>query len=157
MNVLVYNCQRSVALRLDTIRAFARRAGEECEKQARPAVFAPADLAEAQISIVSDRCIAALHWQFLQLQGATDVITFEHGEIVISAAAAVRGAREHGEPLERELCRYVVHGLLHLRGYEDASPAAAAMMWRAQERILRRLWPTAHSAATKEGKRVPRR
>jgi probable rRNA maturation factor len=143
MDVLVRNRQRGVAVDLAALTDFARRAAAAC---ALPAV---------EISLVSDRRIAALHWQFLQVRGVTDVITFEHGEIVVSAATAAREARARGEPLERELGRYVVHGLLHLRGHEDATPAARAIMWRAQERLLRRLWPPAMAAATNVRKRGP--
>jgi probable rRNA maturation factor len=155
-NVSIRNRQRAVSFDLAAVSALALQAGEACAKEKRLAAFAPADLSVVEISLVSDRRIAALHRQFLQLRGATDVITFEHGEIVISAAAAARGACEHGEPVERELCRYIVHGLLHLRGYEDDTALAQATMWRAQERILRRLWPEA-GPATNVRKRVPSR
>jgi probable rRNA maturation factor len=157
MNVLVSNRQRQVALDLPAIAAFARKAGEACGCLKRPGSFAPADLEMVEVSLVSDRRIAGLHRRFLQVRGATDVITFEHGEIVISAEAAARGAVEHGEPLERELCRYVVHGLLHLLGHEDDAPAARAAMWREQERILRRLWPPLAGAPTKVRKRARQR
>jgi probable rRNA maturation factor len=145
MNVLVRNRQRAVALDLEALAAFAHRAAEICR------------LEGVEISLVSDRRIAALHAKFLHVRGATDVITFEHGEIVISAAAAVRAAREHGETLDRELGRYIVHGLLHLRGYDDTTPAARTIMWHTQERILRRLWTRDCAAQTNVRKRVPRR
>ncbi len=157
MNVLVCNRQRAVSFDAPAVSALALRAAEACAKEKRLAPLAPEDLATVEISLVSDRRIAALHRQFLQVRGATDVITFEHGEIVVSAGTALRGARAHGEPLERELCRYIVHGLLHLRGYEDETPVAQARMWRVQERILNRLWPGADLPATNLRKRVARR
>lgn len=94
-----------------------------------------------EVSIVSDRAIAAVHRRFLKVRGATDVITFPHGEIVVSATTAARQAMEHGEAMGRELARYVVHGLLHLHGHLDAESKDAAAMWRAQEKVLDQLWP----------------
>ncbi len=98
-------------------------------------------LPEVEVALVSDRVIAQVHRRFLNIPGATDVITFAHGELVVSAATAARQARELGEIIEREVLRYIVHGLLHLNGHEDANPSAAAAMWRAQERIVEKVWP----------------
>jgi probable rRNA maturation factor len=157
MNVFVHNRQRRVPIDLPAVAALARQAEAECAKEKSLVSLAPEDLEEVQITLVSDRRIAGLHRRFLHARGATDVITFDHGEIVISAAAAARGARDHGEPFERELGRYIVHGMLHLRGYEDGTPADRAAMWCVQERVLDRLsfgWP---ERRIKSGKRVPRR
>lgn len=134
---IVYNRQRAVRLDLARLSAFAQKAADACDREAPPpGILPPADPVQVEISLVSDRRMAALHWQFLQVRGTTDVLTFAHGEIVISAQVAARAAREHGQPLERELCRYIVHGLLHLRGFEDDSPAARSALWRRQEAIL---------------------
>ena len=51
--------------------------------------------------------------------GPTDVITFEHGEIIVSATTAERQARREDETLDRELARYIIHGVLHLNGHLD--------------------------------------
>ncbi len=98
-------------------------------------------LAGVEISLVSDRIIAQVHRRFMNVPGATDVITFAHGEIVISVATAARQARENAEVVGREVARYIVHGLLHLHGHEDADPADAVAMWQAQERVLGETWP----------------
>jgi probable rRNA maturation factor len=71
--------------------------------------------------------------------GATDVITFEHGEIVVSADTAKRCAAEHGHGVTEELALYVIHGLLHLNGYDDIAPRDRAKMHRVQDRIWRRI------------------
>ena len=147
MAVLVINRQRGTAFNLAAVEAFAVQACEVCD----------VDFDPLEITLVSDRRMAALHRQFLQIRGTTDVITFEHGEIVICAAVAARAASEHGERLERELCRYIMHGLLHLCGYDDAAPAARRTMWRAQEKLLGCLWPPDAGARTNVRKRVPRR
>jgi probable rRNA maturation factor len=76
----------------------------------------------------------------MDIEGPTDVITFHHGEIVIGAEVAERQAAEYDEPLAREILRYIVHGLLHLAGHEDAEPDERAKMEAAQEAIVAQLW-----------------
>jgi probable rRNA maturation factor len=88
---------------------------------------------------VSDRRIAELHRRFLNEPDPTDVITFQHGEIVISAETAQRQARAFRTSLEHELCLYIAHGLLHLRGYDDKTPAGAAEMKRLQESVVKKI------------------
>ncbi|MFZ4484082.1 MAG: rRNA maturation RNase YbeY [Chthoniobacterales bacterium] len=95
-------------------------------------------LSEISVVLISDRRIAALHGEFMNDPTTTDVITFLHGEIVVSAETARREARERGLPLPQEIARYVVHGLLHLAGWTDADAGAAAEMRLMQEKILRR-------------------
>jgi len=91
---------------------------------------------EVSVTLVSDRRIAQLHDRFLNQTGPTDVITFQHGEIVISAETAQRQARAFRTSLEHELRLYIAHGLLHLRGYDDKTPAGAAEMKRLQQRLV---------------------
>lgn len=83
--------------------------------------------------------MSEFHWQFLRQRGPTDVLTFEHGEIFISVAAAKRYARVFGNSLGRELRLYVTHGLLHLHGFNDRTERDAREMEATQNRILRRL------------------
>jgi len=59
------------------------------------------------------------------------------GDVVIAVDVAVRQAAARGEPLERELCRLLVHGMLHLVGMDHADPPAAdEPMLTLQERML---------------------
>jgi probable rRNA maturation factor len=95
-------------------------------------------LPEISFVLVSDARIAALHDEFMHDPTPTDVITFHHGEIVISAETARREARRHGLPLPAEMARYAVHGLLHLAGWSDADAGTASEMRVMQEKILRR-------------------
>lgn len=95
-------------------------------------------LDEITVVIVADRRIAALHGEFMGDPSPTDVITFQHGEIVLSAETARREATRRGLELPEEIARYVVHGLLHLGGWSDTDPGAAADMRVMQEKILRR-------------------
>ncbi len=95
-------------------------------------------LAEIEVSIVSDRAIARAHRQFMKIAGATDVLTFEHGEIVIGAGVAQRQALEYGQRIEEEIGLYIIHGILHLNGHDDMAEPAATRMKAAQSEILRR-------------------
>ena len=89
------------------------------------------------MAIVSDRVMAEVHERFLRIPGATDVITFEHGEIVASAQTAAAHARRYGRHVEQELALYIIHGLLHLNGYDDVKRSDAARMRGTHQRILR--------------------
>jgi probable rRNA maturation factor len=94
---------------------------------------------EINVIFVSDRRIAAIHQQFMRIDAPTDVITFQHGEIVISVETAYRQARQLGQELSDELCLYMLHGLLHLTGYDDATDAGFREMDRIQRRLLRKI------------------
>lgn len=91
--------------------------------------------------------MARVNQTFLQHAGSTDVITFDHGdgaspaklhgEIFISVPDAVEQARDFHTTWPEELVRYIIHGLLHLRGYDDLQPALRRVMKREEERLLR--------------------
>ncbi len=97
-------------------------------------------LATLEVALVDDVTSDQVHRDFMDIEGPTDVITFHHGEIVIGAEVAERQAAEYGEPLAREILRYLVHGLLHLAGHEDTEPEERATMEAAQETIVATLW-----------------
>ena len=136
MKIHVYNRQRTVAIRLPWLRRVAEIALRECAPHSGDGRFALPALPEVEVSIVSDRVIADVHRRFMDIPGPTDVITFEHGEIVMSAQTAGQYAARYGHPLDQELALYIIHGLLHLNGYEDATARGAARMRRLQERLL---------------------
>lgn len=137
MKVHIENRQRAVPVNLPWLRRFAAVAGEKCARESADGRFALTQLAEVEVAIVSDRVIARVHRDFMGLPGPTDVITFAHGEIVMSAPTAQRYAREYGHSTDAELALYTIHGLLHLNGFEDAAARDAARMRRTQERVLR--------------------
>ena len=106
-------------------------------------VLESSSIAEAEISLapVDDETIRHLHERFLGMDEPTDVLSFPlgssgetlEGEIVASAETAARCAVEFGWRAEDELLLYVVHGALHLVGYDDTTPDARSAM-RAAER-----------------------
>lgn len=96
-------------------------------------------LSEIHVLLVSDRRIAELHQYFHEVTGPTDVITFQHGEIVISAQTAQRQAGEFRTSTQGELELYLLHGLLHLHGFDDETAADARRMNGMQSKMLRLL------------------
>jgi probable rRNA maturation factor len=106
-------------------------------------------LPQVEVTVVSDAAIAELHVRFMGVEGPTDVLTFEHGEIVIGAETARANAAAFGIPLERELALYIVHGLLHLQGFDDRSEAEAKEMRRLEAEILSRCQPPGPSRSNK--------
>ncbi len=98
---------------------------------------------ELSLAFLTDGELARLHGRFLGDPSATDVITFggdsaagTAGEVCISADAAARHAGRAAARLSRETTLYVVHGWLHLAGYDDTSPAARRSMRRAEARAM---------------------
>lgn len=141
VEVTVYNRQRKHPLDTAKLGALACLAVGLCLPKRGTGSAVLVNLTEVEVFLVSDRRMATVHRQFMGIPGTTDVITFEHGEILISAATAARCAVDEGETTVREVCRYIVHGLLHLNGHLDKAPAEAARMWKAQEEVLEAIWP----------------
>lgn len=137
----LYDHQSALALDLERLEQLARAALPEV--LAAPGTQPPAlpELETVEVSFIDDPAIARVHADFLNDPTPTDVITFEHGEILISTETAIRQAAEHGQTPERETALYLIHGLLHLNGHEDLSETGAARMKRLQEEILNRVWP----------------
>ena len=136
MEISVHNRQRKIPVALAWLQRFAPVALEHCLPHPACGQTPLPGLDEIEVTLVSDATIARVHRDFMDIPGATDVITFAHGEIVISAETARDYAAQYGRALDEEIALYIVHGLLHLNGYEDKEPAAAARMHRLQERIL---------------------
>lgn len=94
--------------------------------------------------LVDDAEITRIHGEFLDDPSATDVITFDYGvsgEIVISVETAERQSAEFGTEFEREVALYLIHGILHLCGYEDAVEEERNRMSRLQEELLEASFP----------------
>ena len=99
---------------------------------------------ELGVYYVSGKKITKMNEKFLGHAGSTDVITFDysdgkllHGEIFICVEEAVTQAKEFGTTPQMEIVRYLVHGLLHLRGYDDRKPAKHKKMKAAEDKWVR--------------------
>ena len=133
--ITIRNVQRSVLFSTHRLRRFA---GIACKLvwQTRRQKSEIASLNQIYILIVSDRRMAALHKEFCSIPGATDVLTFQHGEIVISADTAATQARMFHTNVTAEIQLYVLHGLLHLAGFDDATPPMRRQMHRLQKKLM---------------------
>jgi probable rRNA maturation factor len=104
-----------------------------------------AGLAALSVAFVGRARIRRLHRDHLGHDRATDVIAFSLaggtvGDVYVCPAVAAGGARRAGTTLRAELRRLVVHGVLHVLGYDhpDGAERTGSPMWRRQERYLRR-------------------
>jgi len=143
LDVIIGNHQERVAIPEGWLTALERAAQDAAALALEHAVEKNSPLAllgSIEVALVDDTMIDQVHRDFMNIEGATDVITFHHGEIVISAETAIRQATEYHEPPAREILRYLVHGLLHLAGHEDHNDASRAKMEAAQEAIVTTLW-----------------
>ena len=136
------------------------------------------DFFELCLHLVEDAEMRRVHEQFLQDKNATDVITFDHsslfklppaprstqqrpslhGELYICLSEALSQARKFRTTWQMELSRYLVHGLLHLCGYNDQQPQARRRMKTVENRLVRRLaneFPLSSLLVTR--RRPPRR
>lgn len=136
-DISVRNLQRKTRVNIVGLQRFAAKAMRRCLQLDKPKPTKLSKLHGVFIWLISDHRMASLHRKFMHQAGPTDVLTFQHGEIFISVETAKCHARAFGTTLERELRLYVVHGLLHLHGFDDRTQTAARTMARVQERILR--------------------
>jgi probable rRNA maturation factor len=133
--VEVTNRQRMIPISTDGLQRFAEVASAlVCKHKRRSSPME--SLRVISVLVVSDRRMAELHKQFCGISGATDVLTFHHGEIVISAHTALRQARVFGNSLRSEIQLYLLHGLLHLAGFNDNDPGERKKMHQLQEKLL---------------------
>lgn len=144
VEVIVGDHQSRISLPESFLTAL-ERAGEKAVERIRATETVGSDVPLAslqcvEVALVDDEASDRVHDQFMGIKGATDVITFEHGEIVIGVEVARRQAKDYGEPEEREVFRYLVHGLLHLAGHEDGNESDWKVMEEAQERLVAELW-----------------
>jgi probable rRNA maturation factor len=114
-------------------------------------LFADLDFLEGELSVLftGDKTIAELNHQYLRRQGPTNVLAFpmlsgsspHHlsgmlGDVVISVDTAISESQELGEPLQRTVDRLLVHGILHLLGYDHESSSKEALRMRREENRL---------------------
>lgn len=103
---------------------------------------------EFSVAIVDDPTIAEIHRSFMEDPTPTDVITFPGnddpveplaGEVIVSADHALSAAEAHGQDPAHELALYIVHGWLHLCGFDDLSKQTRVCMRAAEKRALNHL------------------
>jgi len=125
-------------------------------KQIVGTLLAELEITEAElgINLVGNREMILVNETFLQHEGSTDVITFDHqncelriancelkihGELFICVDEAISQAKNFKTSWQSEIVRYLIHGVLHLLGHDDLRGAARHKMKREENRLLRGL------------------
>ena len=141
MNIQIENRQRKQRISIPQLRQVARK------------ILSVSGCPDAELSIliVGDRRIRQINRDYLQRDKATNVISFAQqegevvgagglllGDVVISAETAARDAGDAGLPLASELYFLLLHGILHLLGYdhEHSGAAEAARMEAREEEVF---------------------
>lgn len=107
------------------------------------------DNPEISILFTDDEHMRSLNLQYRNIDSTTDVLAFPMqdgrfpnvgpnilGDIVISIPTAKKQAEEHEHSLEKEIATLLIHGFLHLTGYDDVSDSAKAKMKRREKEIM---------------------
>jgi probable rRNA maturation factor len=134
IRVLIHDNAQSIPIDVKRIRAAVRAA----------LALGDIEAGLVNVAIVDDPAIHELNARHLGHDYATDVLSFcieqdatrVEGEIVVSTDTAVRMAAEFGWAAEDELLLYVVHGALHLAGFDDLEPAIKSIMRLAEREVL---------------------
>ena len=130
----VVNRQRGRKLDTEAWTTFAEKALDAIGKQGY----------SATIAFVSDKNIRKLNQQFRRIDKATDVLSFPDdeaetnlGDIAISVETAAAQAKDNGLTFENEIAQLILHGLLHLSGYDHETDNGE--MNRVEVRLRRKL------------------
>ncbi len=103
---------------------------------------------QLELHLVGSEEIARLNEAYIHHRGVTDVIAFDYrdpgddtlrGEIFVCLSEAIIQARRFRTTWQNEVVRYIVHGTLHLVGYDDLTAARRGVMKRAENAALRQL------------------
>lgn len=111
------------------------------------------------LTFCDDDAIRAINAEYRGIDRATDVLSFPlyerddeielfddelspFGDIVLSVPHAIAQAEEYGHSVEREVCYLVVHGLMHLAGYDHIEPEDKAEMRAEEEALLNKVGVT---------------
>ncbi|NLO90081.1 MAG: rRNA maturation RNase YbeY [Clostridia bacterium] len=158
MEITINNVQQKAELPPNYEELIKKCVEEVCAREKIP------DNYEVGITLMDDEGIRLLNRDFRGMDGATDVLSFSAlesheeepeifyqndddddekplvlGDVVISAETAARQAEEYGHSMERELCFLVVHGMLHLLGYDHKDRDSEERMFSLQRDILNHL------------------
>ena len=96
------------------------------------------EIEELSIVIVGNKQMRTLNRKYLGRNRVTDVLAFDYGEIFICLPQAKRQAKELGHSIKEELKTLLIHGILHLAGYNDETKESRPKMLKKQEEICQR-------------------
>lgn len=142
-----------LSVHVQIAKAFESLVAESVLRTAAQATLATEARETAELTVVvsDDQTIRDLNKQYRGIDAATDVLSFggetpdfvqgpEHGpylgDVIISFPRAEAQATAAGHPVDAELSLLVVHGILHLMGYDHLNADDKAAMWRRQAETL---------------------
>jgi len=129
INFEINNLTRS---RID--KKFLKKVAEKTTKELKLKKFD-----EISIVIVGDKKIKSLNKKYLKRNQVTDVLAFGYGEVFICLPQARKQAKELGHSIKKELAILLIHGILHLAGYDDKTKIGYNKMVKAQEKIFAKI------------------
>ena len=96
-------------------------------------------LKEISIVLICDSRMKALNKKYRGGNNTTDVLAFDYGEIIICLPQAKRQAEQLGHSLKKELAILLIHGILHLAGYDDKTKKDYNKMVKKQEYLWQKV------------------
>ena len=157
MRIWINNRQRKARLNLEKVREKAGKILNALGLSDR----------ELSLTLVNDPAMARLNRETFGRRGPTNVIAFPLddnpspggppallGEVVISLQTTRRQAREFGWPWQELLDFFLIHGILHLLGYDHEEPAAAAQMDARAWELMSLLYPGRSWAEELTGEKI---
>ncbi|MBI4355895.1 MAG: rRNA maturation RNase YbeY [Candidatus Omnitrophica bacterium] len=144
MKILIADLQRTLRVDPRWVARVARRAAA--------VAGLPAGAGELSVAFVDARRMARLNRRYTGHRGSTDVLAFDLtdearsrrpwlGQVVLCPSVARRVCRRYGHTPLQELALYLIHGILHLAGYEDHERTKRRRMEAVQRRLLKELMP----------------
>lgn len=138
MKILIKNLQRAIKIKESIIEEAARKT-LGCEGMSQ---------VEVSIALVNDDRMRRLNRRYRSTNETTDVLAFAMseketlecnllGDVVISLPQALKQAKRFKVSFDEEMARLVIHGILHLLGYDDQSAPQKKKMEERQEAMLR--------------------
>ena len=131
MDITLKNLQKKILIPQSQILKAAKQAFRKLE-------FRQGGLS---IIFVGTKRMRAINKKYLRHDYVTDVLTFDFGdnigEIIICPYVAATNAKAHQTSTEKEIILYVIHGILHLAGFDDHSPKDKIQMRQMENKLLR--------------------
>jgi len=132
MEITVHQNRPETHLKSDEIKKLCKTIAAEIKLSAE----------SCAVIFVDDSYLAEMHGQYLDDSNPTDIITFNlgsekiEGELYISIDRALEQAEEFGVSAGEEVYRLIIHGLLHLKGYNDTKPDEKSEMKRLEDKLV---------------------
>ena len=132
MEIFVHHLDKELSITEEQLSDLIRQTSKKLEL----------DIQSVQVIFVDDEKLRTMHEQYLNDPDYTDVMTFNlsndsiEGEIYISDDRVKENAKLFKVTIENEICRNIIHGLLHLAGYTDKEEPEKTIMKQKEEELL---------------------